>query len=302
MNTGRGSAEARSSAGLLWDCWTNGRRLACIPEDIRPLTREDGYAVQALLERRSAAPLFGWKIAATSTAGQAHINVTGPLAGRLLAEKVIDMSRRSSEGAKAELPFGVNHMKVAEAEFAFRMGRDLMPRARPYSVAEVLDAVATLHPAIEVPDSRFDDFTVVGAPQLIADNACAHQFVLGPATSADWRPLDLVEHRVIGVVGPPLSDGRPFEGRHEPALTGIVGPPFTGGQPGLTREGKGANVLGDPRVALAWLANELSSLGITLKAGQVVTTGTCLVPLPIQAGDQITVDFGVLGGVTARMV
>jgi 2-keto-4-pentenoate hydratase len=61
-------------------------------------------------------------------------------------------------------------------------------------------------------------------------------------------------------------------------------------------------VLGDPRVALAWLANELSSLGITLKADQVVTTGTCLVPLPIQSGDQITMDFGVLGGVTARMI
>jgi 2-keto-4-pentenoate hydratase len=171
-------------------------------------------------------------------------------------------------------------MKVAEAEFAFRMGRDLPPRPEPYSVEEVLDAVATLHPAIEVPDSRFDDFTVVGAPQLIADNACAHQFVLGPAATADWRALDLVEHRV----------------------TGIVGPPVMGGQPGLTREGKGANVLGDPRVALAWLANELSSLRITLRAGQVVTTGTCLVPLPIQPGEQITVDFGVLGGVTARMI
>ena len=296
MNTVGGGAEARSSAGLLWDCWTNGRRLASIPEDIRPRTREEGYAVQALLEERSAEPLFGWKIAATSTAGQAHINVTGPLAGRLLAEKVIDLSRRSGEGAKAELPFGVNHMKVAEAEFAFRMGRDLPPRAQPYSVGEVLDAVATLHPAIEVPDSRFDDFTIVGAPQLIADNACAHQFVLGPAATADWPALDLVEHRVTGTVG------RPLEGRHEPAVTGIVGPPFMGGQPGLTREGKGANVLGDPRVALAWLANELSSLGIPLKAGQVVTTGTCLVPLPIQAGDQITVDFGVLGGLNARMV
>jgi len=145
----------------------------------------------------------------------------------------------------------------------------------------VLAAVATLHPAIEVPDSRFDDFTIVGAPQLIADNACAHQFVLGPAATADWRALDLVEHKAIGTVG------RSVQGRQEPTLT---------------REGKGANVLGDPRVALAWLANELSSLGMTLKAGQVVTTGTCLVPLPIQPGDQIAVDFGVLGGLTARMV
>jgi 2-keto-4-pentenoate hydratase len=105
--------------------------------------------------------------------------------------------------------------------------------------------------------------------------------VLGAPATVDWRAIDLVEHRATGTVG------RPFQGRHEPTLT---------------REGKGANVLGDPRVALAWLANELSGLGITLRAGQVVTTGTCLVPLPIQAGDQITVDFGVLGGLTARMI
>ena len=281
ISTGRGNAETRRASEVLWDCWQQGRRLGSIPEDIRPRTREDGYAVQALLEEKSAEPLFGWKIAATSTAGQAHINVTGPLAGRLLDEKVVDLSRRSGAAAKAELTFGVNHMKVAEAEFAFRMGRDLAPRRQPYSVDEVLAAVAALHPAIEVPDSRFDDFTVVGAPQLIADNACAHQFVLGPAATADWRALDLVEHTATGLVE------RPLMGRQERVLT---------------REGKGANVLGDPRVALTWLANELSSLGITLKTGEVVTTGTCLVPLPIQPGDEITVDFGVLGGLTARMV
>ena len=49
--------------------------------------------------------------------------------------------------------------------------------------------------------------------------------------------------------------------------------------------GHGKNVLGDPRVALTWLANELRQLGVTLKAGQIVTTGTCHPPLPIQSGD-----------------
>ncbi len=56
---------------------------------------------------------------------------------------------------------------------------------------EVLASVATLHPAIEIPDSRYVDFTAVGAAQLIADNACAHQFVLGPAASGSWRSMDL---------------------------------------------------------------------------------------------------------------
>jgi 2-keto-4-pentenoate hydratase len=201
--------------------------MAALPRDVRPATRQEGYAVQQRLERRSASALFGWKIAATSKAGQAHIAVDGPLAGRLLRERV-----RDSGG---EVPFGTNHMKVAEAEFAFRMGRTLSPRAAPYAVDDVLAAVETLHPAIEIPDSRFDDFTIVGAPQLIADNACAHYFVLGPATSAPWRDLDLVEHTVTGSIA--------------------------GGE---SREGRGANVLGDPRVALAWLVNELSGLGIPL--------------------------------------
>ena len=269
-----------AAGDLLWDCWQNGRRLESIPEEVRPQTRDEGYAVQATLESRSSGPLFGWKIAATSVAGQKHINVSGPLAGRLLRERVTDLSRGHGEAARAELPFGANHMKVAEAEFAFRMARDLPPRAQPYSVQDVLDAVATLHPAIEVPDSRFDDFTIVGAPQLIADNACAHLFVLGLPAPDIWREIDLVEHRVTG---------------------SVVGRPLTGCQT-LTREGKGANVLGDPRVALAWLVNELSGLGITLKTGEVVTTGTCLVPLPIERGVEVTADFGALGSASARIV
>ena len=161
-----------------------------------------------------------------------------------------------------------NEMRVAEPEFAFRMGADLPPRAAAYSVAEVLDAVDTLHPAIEIPDSRFSDFVSAGEPQIIADNACAHLFVLGPATTSDWRALDLVEHR--------------------PVITSR----------GQRHVGHGRNVLGDPRVALAWLANELRQLGLTLRAGEVVTTGTCHPPLPIQSGDLVAADFGSLGKVS----
>jgi len=258
----------QAAADLLWDCWTQQRRLHIIPAAMAPRTRQDGYAIQQRLEARSAAPLYGWKIAATSRAGQAHINVDGPLAGRLLRERVIDNG--------GDVPLGRNHMRVAEAEFAFRIGVDLPPRVEAYSAADVLDAVAALHPAIEIPDSRFDDFTIVGAPQLIADNACAHYFVAGEAATADWRAIDLAAHPAIGTV------------RH------------TNGQ-WVHRQGVGANVLGDPRDALAWLVNELSSLGITLRAGQMVTTGTCVVPLPIAAGDEIEADFGVLGRVTARI-
>lgn len=253
-----------SAADIVWEHWRDGRRMAALPEAVRPRTRAEAYAIQAELARRSAHPLFGWKIAATSVAGQRHINVDGPLAGRLFRERVFEPG--------ADVPLGANGMRVAEAEFAFRMAVDLPPRQAAYSVDEALDAVATLHPAIEIPDSRYHDFTVVGAAQLIADNACAHDFVLGPATAADWRRMDLAEHPVIAVV----SDCD-------------------------TRTGKGGHVLGDPRVALAWLVNELSRLGVTLRAGEVVTTGTCIVPPPIAPGDHVRVDFGTLGRVEIRL-
>lgn len=256
-------AAADAASALLVRHWREGTVLDALPEALRPMTRGEGYAIQARLEALSAKPLWGWKIAATSAAGQRHIGVDGPLAGRLLAEMAHE------DGAT--LPFGANRMRVAEAEFAFRMGRSLPPRSTPYGTEEVLDAVSALHLALEVPDSRFADFASVGAAQLIADNACAHQFVLGPEAPALWRGLDLAAHRVIGRVA-----GR------------------------LEREGIGANVLGDPRSALAWLANELSRHGETLAAGQVVTTGTCLVPLEVAPGDVVTADYGSLGRVGFR--
>ncbi|MEZ5925785.1 MAG: hydratase [Hyphomicrobiaceae bacterium] len=245
---------------LLYRTWLEGGVIDELPETMRPETRAEGYAIQALVESKSAKPLYGWKIAATSTAGQKHINVDGPLAGRILAERAFVSG--------ATLLFGANRMRVAEPEFAFKMARDLKPRRDAYTVEEVLAAVASLHPAIEIPDSRYAVFTKVGAAQLIADNACAHEFVLGPATTADWRSLDLTQHRVVGRVGTRIE-----------------------------REGKGANVLDDPRLALTWLANELSGLGITLAKGQVVTTGTCMIPLEIEPGDHVSTDFGAIGWV-----
>ena len=64
--------------------------------------------------------------------------------------------------------------------------------------------------------------------------------------------------------------------------------------------GSGANALGDPRVALAWLVNELSGLGITAKAGEMVTTGTCVTPVPITEGDHVSGDWGPFGSLAVR--
>lgn len=256
--------QLQAASSLLVEHWTNGTVLRELPPSLRPRTREEGYAIQALLESRSKRPLYGWKIAATSAAGQAHIAVDGPLAGRLLQERVV------ANGGTT--PAGPNRMAVAEVEFAFRMGRDLPPRREPYRVDEVLDAVATLHPAIEIPDSRYEDFTLVGAAQLIADDACAHYFVAGDAAPDDWRDVDLAAYRVAARI-----EGK-FEG-----------------------EGLGANVLGDPRVALAWHANELSGIGVTLRRGETVTTGTCIKPIPIVPGDHVFADFSKLGRVSVTI-
>jgi 2-keto-4-pentenoate hydratase len=249
-----------AASKTLHDHWRAGTKFSGLDDELRPRDRIDAYAIQAEIEKYSSESLFGWKIAATSEAGQKHINVDGPMAGRILAETVI------ADGGMASM--AGNEMRVAEPEFAFRMRVDLPARTTLYTMQQVLDAVDTLHPAIEIPDSRFADFVNAGAPQIIADNACAHLFVLGPATTADWRSMDLVEER--------------------PVIT-MRGQQFTG---------HGKNVLGDPRIALTWLANELRQLGVTLKAGGVVTTGTCHAPLPIQSGDFSAADFGVLGKVS----
>lgn len=249
-----------AASKTLHDHWRAGTKFDGLDIAQRPRDRAEGYAIQAAIERYSSEPLFGWKIAATSEAGQKHINVDGPMAGRILAETVI------ADGGTADM--AGNEMRVAEPEFAFRMRKDLPARSTPYTLQQVLDAVDTLHPAIEIPDSRFADFVSAGAAQIIADNACAHLFVLGAPTTTDWRALDLVEEK--------------------PVIT-MRGQQFTG---------HGKNVLGDPRVALTWLANELRQLGMTLKAGRVVTTGTCHPPLPIEAGDRVECDFGLLGKVS----
>jgi 2-keto-4-pentenoate hydratase len=165
------------AARVLYQHRQAATKLAALPPDLRPRDRAEGYAIQAALASYSPHPVFGWKIAATSEAGQKHINVAGPMAGRILAETVLP------NGGTASMRGNV--MWVAEPEFAFRMGRDLPPRSDPYSVAEVLAAVDTLHPAIEVPDSRFADFVNAGKAQLIANNACANLFVFGSPAPND---------------------------------------------------------------------------------------------------------------------
>jgi 2-keto-4-pentenoate hydratase len=254
---------AHDAARLLWTCRESGTVIDALPDALRPHDTAAAHAIQSALPAVAGRPIVGWKIAATSAAGQAHIQVDGPLPGRILDAFVQPI------GATLSL-FG-SRMRVVEPEFAFRMGASLPPRSAPYAAHEVLAAVESLHPAFEVPDSRFADFARAGKAQLIADDACCGRFAFGPAAPAAWRTLDLAAHRVRARVCD--ADGRVR----------------------YTREGEGRALLGDPLIALTWLANELSSLGVGLRAGDWASCGTCMVPLEILPGDRVVADYGVLG-------
>jgi 2-keto-4-pentenoate hydratase len=252
------------AAKILLANWSAKTRIDQLPQSCRPMSRQDGYAVGAALARIQGQPVAGWKIAATSEAGQRHINVDGPLIGHIY------QNRLKQPGAA--MPLGDNIMRVAEAEFAFRFSKALPKRATPYGEDEALAAVSALHLSIEVPDSRYNDFTKVGAAQLIADTACADWLVLGPAVEKPWRDLDLSAHAVAG---------------------------FRNGE--RVAEGSGKAVLGGPVKALAWFVNECATYCGGVEAGQFVTTGTCIVPMPIAPGDEVTIDYGSLGTIFARI-
>lgn len=257
------------AAELLWRHRRAGTSLPGLPELLRPKDTQAGHAIQAEWPAVTGQVVVGWKIAATSAAGQAHINVEGPLPGRILRGFVFAVGDAVSLAG--------NRMRVVEPEFAFRLGTDLAPLATPRAQQDVMASMASLHPAFEVPDSRYTDFTCAGEAQLLADDACCGNFVFGAAAPEGWRDLDLRGARVHASV----TDAQ--------------------GRLRCTREGDGRAALGDPRVALTWLVNELSSRGIALTAGQYISTGTCMVPLEVGPGDRVSADYGVLGKIDLEL-
>jgi 2-keto-4-pentenoate hydratase len=251
----------KSSAQLLCDARTRHVRLAELPQEVRPKSAEEAYRcqdilVQKLLEHYGGGGI-GYKIACTNVTAQRQLNVDGPFHGRMMSAFCFD--------SPAQIGASQFFMRVVEAEFAFLMARDLPPASHVRSNEEVAAAVEGVLPGIEIVDSRFNDWTSIGALSLIADNACHAAWVKG-SLREDWRGLDLAAQTVRLTV-----NGR------------------------LHREGSGAAVLGHPLNALTWLANQLSSQGQGLKAGQYVTTGVTMEVYMGQPGDRIEADFGPLG-------
>jgi 2-keto-4-pentenoate hydratase len=100
---------SRKASDMLIDHWQKGTTLPALPEDLRPAGISAGYEIQQHILRLTKNPLFGWKIAATSEAGQRHINVDRPLAGRILDERV-------TKSGDAVVSLGPNRMRVGHTD------------------------------------------------------------------------------------------------------------------------------------------------------------------------------------------
>ncbi|MBI3451882.1 MAG: hydratase, partial [Rhodospirillales bacterium] len=172
---------ARQAASLLAEAWQMGMTLRELPEPCRPRTAAEAYRVQDLLTAELDFPVGGWKIGCTSAVARRLLKARGPFAGRIFASRIFDSG--------VTLPSAGYRVRGLEGEFAFRLGRDLPPRKRAYGRAEVKTAVAALHPAVEIVDSRYTDWLAVGVASLIADQGVNGALVLGKAVRG-WHDLD----------------------------------------------------------------------------------------------------------------
>jgi 2-keto-4-pentenoate hydratase len=256
-------AELSRVVAILADAWQIGNPIIAFPEECCPRTARDGMQIQDALVRELGVAVGGWKIGCTSEYARKLLRTKGPIAGRVLAPRIF--------ASGASLPGSAYRMRGLEGEFAFVLGKDLKPRKRPYTRSEVRAAVAEVRPAVELVDSRFLDWLSVSTPCLIADMGCNAALVLGNPIKR-WKTTDLTKAAVRMKV-----DGK------------VVG------------EGKGGDALGDPFLALAWLANQQRTRD-GLKAGQVVTTGTCTGFHKAEPAAKVEADFGRLGKVSFTLV
>ena len=264
METSAIEKKIEKSAGILFDAWQTASVIDDLPGDCKPATIAEGHLIQNALIEMLARPVGGWKLAATSEAALRANKLSGPTYGRLFKDVLLD--------PPADIPSAEFHAPDIEGEFAFRMAADLPPRDTAYEAAEVAAAVASLHLAVEVANSRYRDHKIVGFPTIIADNAGTGALVVGPEI-ADWAALDIPSVAVsISFDGACVSESFEGDSRCQPLRV------------------------------LLWLANELSGRGLGLKAGDVVTTGTSSPPARAKLGQAIEVVFEGLGTIEVHMV
>jgi 2-keto-4-pentenoate hydratase len=234
--------------------------LASLPPKQAPRDEAEGYKIQRavhdlLLPQFGA--MAGYKIGCTSAVMQQYLDIAHPCGGGVFAKGVHENG--------ASLRFG-DYVRVGvECEIAVKLARDLSPTEAPFTAEWMMEAIEAYHPAIEIVDDRYVKWQTMGAPTLVADDFFAAGCVLGEAIARSAAP-DMLE-----VVGRAVINGTEV-GR-----------------------GSGADVLGHPHNALAWLANHLAAEGKGLYAGQIVLTGSLVQTVWLNAGDSVVMELSGLG-------
>lgn len=265
MTPARGDRHGRAAQAI---CAARlaGAPLGVLAEDARPRDEAEGYAVQArlheLLGAAGRGEVVGHKIGCTTRVMQTVLDIGHPCAGGVLSSAT---------------QFGAGEFRRAdfvrpgiECEIAVRLGADLAPGGAPFTRDSVAAAVEACLAAIEVVDDRYSDFRELGVPTLVADDFFAAGCVLGPPVTG-WRDFDLAALE---------------------AATAIDGVEIG--------RGRGADVMGHPLEALAWLANGMAGRGRGLRRGQFVLTGSIVAVHWLAPGEAAAVEVEGLGAVSAR--
>ncbi len=239
-------------------------RSALSPLDDPPRDEAEGYRIQRLVHDLllpQTGPLVGYKIGCTSPVMQEYLKIAHPCSGGIFAKGVHE------SGVKLKAS---DFVRVGvECEIAVKLARELSPGEAPFTAEWVMEAIEAYYPAIEIVDDRYERWERLGAPTLVADDFFAAGCVLG-------KP-------VKRLVAPDLSKvtGRAIINNKE------------------TCRGIGADVLGHPHNALAWLANHLAGERKGLHAGQIVLTGSLVKTVWLNAGDNVAMALDGLGRVEA---
>ena len=239
--------QAEAAARLLIAVRRGAAPLTEMPPECRPQSDADAYRIQDATLRALGESVGGWKIGVATGATPAFC---APILAPMIRQAPASYS-----------PDEIRLIGI-EGELAFRLGRDLPPREAPYDAAEVTLG-ASLHPAVEVVDSRFVDPRVLPRPVMLADNYANGGLVYGAAVP-DWTARDLAATTMAIT-----ADGLPFAD-------------------------SGAGVVRDPVAALVEFANLMRERG-GAKAGWMITTGSWTGLEFARRGVRIAADFGALG-------
>ncbi len=169
----------------------------------------------------------------------------------------------------AVLPRSDFFLCVIEAEVAFRLSRDL---TSVNAVEDVVGAIGEVFPALEIADSRLKNWQSPGPAAILADLGNAGALICG-APAAGWREIDFDTLPVaVTVNGETVASGT------------------------------GAAVMDNPLGRLTDFARQRAMSGQPLKAGDIVSTGSCTPLYPAKAGQRIMGHFGPLGAVELTLL